>query len=220
MFERFTERARQVVVMAQDESRRLGHGYIGTEHILLGLLREEEGIAARVLDGMDVTLEEVRAEVDRIVERGEPASTAQIPFTPRAKRTLELALEEAVALGHHHIGTEHVLLGLVRADDGVAVRILRTFDADPEKIRTEVIGALSGEHRLEHAAAEPDEIELTSPPLAPELLAELERLAAAKQAAIEQQAFAEAASFRDEESHLRAAAARLVRAWRRHQDRT
>jgi len=216
VFERFTERARQVVVLAQDESRRLGHGYIGTEHILLGLLREEEGIAARVLESMGVTLEEAQAEVDRLVERGEPASTGQIPFTPGGKKTLELALQEAVALGHHHIGTEHVLLGLARVDDGVASRILRTFDADPEKIRTEVVRALSVEHRLEHAAPELEDVELTSPPLAPQVLAELERLDREIRRATEEQAVAVAAALRDAELRLHAAAAKLVRVWERH----
>jgi ATP-dependent Clp protease ATP-binding subunit ClpC len=114
VFERFTERARQVVVLAQDESRRLGHPYIGTEHILLGLLREEEGIAARVLEQLDVTVEEVRTQVALIVGQGDEVTTGQIPFTPRGKRTLELALREAVSLGHDYIGTEHILLGLVR----------------------------------------------------------------------------------------------------------
>ena len=144
MFERFTERARQVVVLAQDESRRLGHDSIGTEHILLGLLREEEGIAARVLETLDVTLEEVQADVIRVVGRGETPETGQIPFTPGGKKTLELALREAVALGHDYIGTEHVLLGLVRADEGVGAEILREHDADPERIRQAIIRMLSG----------------------------------------------------------------------------
>src|ERR1700710_560597 len=144
MFERFTERARQVVVLAQDEARALKHNYIGTEHILLGLLREEEGLAARVLDGLDITVEEVRAQVARIVGQGDEVTTGQIPFTPRAKKVLELALREALSLGHNYIGTEHILLGLVRENEGVAARILLDFDADSEKIRNEVIRMLSG----------------------------------------------------------------------------
>ena len=147
MFERFTERARQVVVLAQEEARSLKHNYIGTEHLLLGLLREEEGVAARVLDGLEVSVEEVRAAVVRIVGSGEESPQGQIPFTPRAKKVLELALREALSLGHNYIGTEHILLGLVREDEGVAARILLDLDAEPEKIRGEVMRALSGPGR-------------------------------------------------------------------------
>ncbi len=144
MFERFTERARQVVVLAQEEARTLKHNYIGTEHILLGLLREEEGLAARVLESLDITVERVRAQVVRIVGSGEEVTSGQIPFTPRAKKVLELALREALSLGHNYIGTEHILLGLVRENEGVAARILLDFDADSDKIRNEVIRMLSG----------------------------------------------------------------------------
>jgi ATP-dependent Clp protease ATP-binding subunit ClpC len=147
VFERFTERARQVVVLAQDEARALKHNYIGTEHILLGLLREEEGLAARVLEQLDITVEEVRAQVARIVGQGDEVTTGQIPFTPRAKKVLELALREALSLGHNYIGTEHILLGLVRENEGVAARILLDFDADAEKIRNEIIRMLSGPGR-------------------------------------------------------------------------
>jgi ATP-dependent Clp protease ATP-binding subunit ClpC len=147
LFERFTERARQVVVLAQDEARALKHNYIGTEHLLLGLLREEEGLAARVLESLDITVEEVRAQVARIVGQGDEVTTGQIPFTPRAKKVLELALREALSLGHNYIGTEHILLGLVRENEGVAARILLDFDADAEKIRNEIIRMLSGPGR-------------------------------------------------------------------------
>src|ERR671914_345445 len=147
MFERFTERARQVVVLAQEEARTLKHNYIGTEHILLGLLREEEGLAARVLESLDITVERVRSQVVRIVGSGEEVTAGQIPFTPRAKKVLELALREALSLGHNYIGTEHILLGLVRENEGVAARILLDFDADAEKIRNEIIRMLSGPGR-------------------------------------------------------------------------
>src|ERR687886_140205 len=147
MFERFTERARQVVVLAQEEARTLKHNYIGTEHILLGLLREEEGLAARVLESLDITVERVRAQVVRIVGSGEEVTSGQIPFTPRAKKVLELALREALSLGHNYIGTEHILLGLVRENEGVAARILLDFDADAEKIRNEIIRMLSAPGR-------------------------------------------------------------------------
>src|SRR5256885_1164601 len=153
MFERFTERARQVVVLAQEEARTLKHNYIGTEHILLGLLREEEGLAARVLESLDITVERVRAQVVRIVGSGEEVTSGQIPFTPRAKKVLELALREALSLGHNYIGTEHILLGLVRENEGVAARILLDFDADAEKIRNEIIRMLSGPGRRQGGAA-------------------------------------------------------------------
>jgi ATP-dependent Clp protease ATP-binding subunit ClpC len=140
VFERFTERARQVVVLAQDEARSFKHNYIGTEHVLLGLLREEEGIAARTLASMGMTLEGARAEVESIVGIGESEVTSgQIPFTPRAKKVLELALREALAMGHNHIGTEHVLLGLLREEDAVAVQILRAAGLAPERVREEVV---------------------------------------------------------------------------------
>jgi len=132
------------VVLAQEEARTLKHNYIGTEHILLGLLREEEGLAARVLESLDITTERVRSQVVRIVGSGEEVTSGQIPFTPRAKKVLELALREALSLGHNYIGTEHILLGLVRENEGVAARILLDFDADSDKIRNEVIRMLSG----------------------------------------------------------------------------
>jgi ATP-dependent Clp protease ATP-binding subunit ClpA len=132
-----------VVVLAQEEARALSHNYIGTEHILLGLLREEEGVAARVLESFEITVERARDQVLRIVGSGEEAAAGQIPFTPRAKKVLELALREALSLGHNYIGTEHILLGLVRENEGVAARILLDFDADAETIRNEVIRMLS-----------------------------------------------------------------------------
>jgi ATP-dependent Clp protease ATP-binding subunit ClpC len=145
VFERFTERARQVVVLAQDEARELRHNYIGTEHLLLGVVREEEGVGARVLQRLGVTLDETRAQLVRIIGRGdEPPASGQIPFTPRAKKVLELALKEALALGHKYIGTEHILLGIARVDDGVAASILSSFDADAETIRNEVVRTLGG----------------------------------------------------------------------------
>ena len=144
MFERFTERARQVVVLAQDEARALRHNYIGTEHILLGLLREEEGLAARALESLGITVDEVRAQVARIVGQGDELTTGQIPFTPRAKRVLEHSLREALAMGHNHIGTEHVLLGVVREDGGVAARILLDLDVTPRDIAGAVVASLSG----------------------------------------------------------------------------
>jgi ATP-dependent Clp protease ATP-binding subunit ClpC len=143
MFERFTKGAREVVVFAQDEARTLKHDYIGTEHVLLGLLRAEEGVAAAVLDSLDITVEEVRDQVARIIGPGDEVTTGQIPFTPRARKVLELALREALSLGHKHIGTEHILLALVRENEGMGARILLEFDADAEKIRDETLRVLS-----------------------------------------------------------------------------
>jgi ATP-dependent Clp protease ATP-binding subunit ClpC len=145
VFERFTKRGRQVVVLAHDEARALRHNYIGTEHILLGLLREEQGLAARVLESFSVTVEEVRAQVARLVGQGDEMVTGQVPFTPRAKKVLELSLREALSLGHDYIGTEHILLGVARENEGVAARILLDFDADAEKIRNEIIRMLGGQ---------------------------------------------------------------------------
>jgi len=142
VFERFTERGRQVVVLAQGEAQALRHNYIGTEHILLGLLREEEGIAARVLESLSITVEEVRAQVARLVGQGDEIVTGQIPFTPRAKKVLELSLREALSLGHDYIGTEHLLLGLISVRKGVALEILGELDVDTATIRAEVLRAL------------------------------------------------------------------------------
>jgi ATP-dependent Clp protease ATP-binding subunit ClpA len=189
VFERFTERARQVVVLAQGEARALKHNYIGTEHLLLGLLREEEGLAARVLESLDITVEEVRAQVARIIGHGdEPPTASQIPFTPRAKKVLELALREAMALGHNYIGTEHILLGVVRENQGVGARILLEFDADAETIRNEVLRVL-GRHAV-HAQENP------------ELRAELDRVRAEKEGAIEAKEFEKAENLREIERRL------------------
>jgi ATP-dependent Clp protease ATP-binding subunit ClpC len=143
-FERWTERARQVVVLAQEEARNLKHGYAGTEHLLLGLLREEEGLAARILESLDITVERTRAQVVKIVGEGRDESAQPIPFTPRVSKVFDLALREALSLGHNYIGTEHILLGLIRENEGIGTRILLYFNADAEKIRNEVIRMLSG----------------------------------------------------------------------------
>jgi len=145
MFERFTERARKIVVFAQEEARRLRHNYIGTEHLLLGLLREDEGVAARALSSLNVTLDEVREQVESIVGHGEDVPGGQAPFTPRSKKVLELALRESMQLGHNYIGTEHILLGLVRESEGVAARVLSNLDVDPDKVRREVVRMLGAE---------------------------------------------------------------------------
>src|SRR5680860_1468671 len=144
MFERFTDRARRVVVLAQEEARMLNHNYIGTEHILLGLIHEGEGVAAKALESMNISLESVRNQVTEIIGRGQTAPAGHIPFTPRAKKVLELSLREALQLGHNYIGTEHILLGLIREGEGVAAQVLKKLGADLNRVRQQVIQLLSG----------------------------------------------------------------------------
>jgi ATP-dependent Clp protease ATP-binding subunit ClpC len=144
MFERFTDRARRVVVLAQEEARMLNHNYIGTEHLLLGLIHEGEGVAARALESLGISLEAVRQQVEEIIGRGEQALSGHIPFTPRAKKVLELASREARQLGHRYIGTEHILLGLIREGEGVAAQVLVKLGADLNRVRQQVIQLLHG----------------------------------------------------------------------------
>jgi hypothetical protein len=144
MFERFTDRARRVVVLAQEEARLLNHNYIGTEHILLGLIHEGEGVAAKALEQLGISLEAVRDRVQSIIGEGGGAPTGHIPFTPRAKKVLELSLREALQLGHNYIGTEHILLGLVREGEGVAAQVLVNLGADLSAVRQQVVQLLSG----------------------------------------------------------------------------
>ena len=144
MFERFTDRARRVVVLAQEEARMLNHNYIGTEHILLGLIHEGEGVAAKALESLNISLEGVRQQVEEIIGQGQAAPTGHIPFTPRAKKVLELSLREALQLGHNYIGTEHILLGLIREGEGVAAQVLQKLGADLNRVRQTVIQLLSG----------------------------------------------------------------------------
>ncbi|HLF99586.1 MAG TPA: ATP-dependent Clp protease ATP-binding subunit [Acidimicrobiia bacterium] len=144
MFERFTDRARRVVVLAQEEARLLNHNYIGTEHILLGLIHEGEGVAAKALESLGISLEAVRAQVEEIIGQGGSSPSGHIPFTPRAKKVLELSLREALQLGHNYIGTEHILLGLIREGEGVAAQVLQKLGADLSRVRQQVIQLLSG----------------------------------------------------------------------------
>ena len=155
MFERFTDRARRVVVLAQEEARMLNHNYIGTEHILLGLIHEGEGVAAKALESLGISLEGVRAQVEEIIGQGQQAPSGHIPFTPRAKKVLELSLREALQLGHNYIGTEHILLGLIREGEGVAAQVLVKLGADLNRVRQQVIQLLSGYQGKEPAAAGP-----------------------------------------------------------------
>ena len=153
MFERFTDRARRVVVLAQEEARMLNHNYIGTEHILLGLIHEGEGVAAKAMEGMGISLEAVRAQVEEIIGQGQQAPSGHIPFTPRAKKVLELSLREALQLGHNYIGTEHILLGLIREGEGVAAQVLVKLGADLNRVRQQVIQLLSGYQGKEAVAS-------------------------------------------------------------------
>jgi ATP-dependent Clp protease ATP-binding subunit ClpC len=144
MFERFDQRARRVVVVAKEEARMHNHDDIGTEHILLGLIHEGEGVAAKALESLGISLDAVRQEVEGIIGQGEQAPSGHIPFTPRAKKVLELSLREALQLGHNYIGTEHILLGLIREGDGVAAQVLVKLGADLNQMRQQVIQLLQG----------------------------------------------------------------------------
>ena len=161
MFERFTERARRVVVLAQEEARALSHNYIGTEHILLGLIHENEGVAAKSLESIGISLDVVRTQVEEIIGEGRITASGQIPFTPRAKKVLELSLRESIQLGHNYIGTEHILLGLIREGEGLGAQVLVKLGADLNRIRQQVIEMLSRHQGSEEfdilaTAAEPE----------------------------------------------------------------
>jgi ATP-dependent Clp protease ATP-binding subunit ClpC len=156
MFERFTDRARRVIVLAQEEARTLDHNYIGTEHLLLGLLREDRGMAALVLESLGVSLESARRQVEEMIGRGQQAPSGHIPFTPRAKNVLKLSLAEALRLGHNYIGTEHLLLGLLREADGVAVQALAVLGVDLNQVGPR-IAALLSEYREAHLSGAKEE---------------------------------------------------------------
>ena len=143
MFGRFTDRARRVIVLSQEEALRLNHNYIGTEHALLGLIREADGLAAKALESVGVSLEGARAQVEELARRGERAPTGHIPFTPRLKKALELSLRESLQLGHNHIGTEHILLGLIREGTGVGAQVVTKLGVTLERVREQVMTLLS-----------------------------------------------------------------------------
>jgi ClpA/ClpB-like protein/UvrB/UvrC motif-containing protein len=212
MFKRFTDRARQVVVLAQVEARRLDHNYIGTEHILLGLIDEGGGVAAKALESLGIGLDAVRQQVEEIIGRGQQASSMHIPFTPRAKKVLELSLREALQLGHDYIGTEHILLGLIREGDGVAAQVLVRLGADPDRVRQQVIRLLHG-----YPAEEPGPGAEVRPEMAgqragtgpdtSDLDEQIEAARTEKEAAIEAQDFERAVLLRHRERQLRKAKA-------------
>jgi ATP-dependent Clp protease ATP-binding subunit ClpC len=236
MFERFTDRARRVVVLAQEEARMLNHGYIGTEHLLLGLIHEGEGVAAKTLRAMGINLDAVRKEVQEIIGRGQEPPAGHIPFTPRAKKVLELSLRESTQLGHNYIGTEHILLGLVREGEGVAAEVLVKLGADLRRVRQQVIQLLRG-HPGEGASWPPrsaragavDDVlaqldaldrRLTAierwvgiGPDVRELEREIVQVRRDKEAAINAQDFETAAALRDNEKNLIAAKDRREKEW-------
>ena len=216
MFERFTERARRVVVLAQDEARMLNHDWIGTEHLLLGLIEEGGGVAARALESLGISLDAVRRQVEEIIGRGEQAPPEHMPFTPRAKKVLELSLLEARALGHDYIGTEHILLGLIREDDGVAAQVLVRLGADLNRAREQVIQLLQegqGDDdvlaRVGLLARRLAAIErwVGMRPVLDDLDQEIAQARREKEAAIDRQDFEVAVARRDEEKQGRAARA-------------
>ncbi len=232
MFERFTDRARRVVALAQEEARMLNHNYIGTEHLLLGLIRESEGVAAKALESLGISLEAVRQQVKEIIGRGQQAPSGHIPFTPRAKKVLELSLREADGLGHNYIGTEHLLLGLIREGSGVAAQVLVKLGADLNRARQQVV-------QLLHGRAGEDLISEDSPlrddwltrvdsldrrlaaierwvglrPDLDDLDQETARVRREKEAAIDRQDFDASVALRDQETRLLAARAGQESEW-------
>jgi ClpA/ClpB-like protein len=237
MFERFTDRARRVVVLAQEEARMLNHNYIGTEHLLLGLIREADGVAAKALESLGISLDAVRQQVEEIIGQGQQAPTGHIPFTPRAKKVLELALRESQQLGHNYIGTEHILLGLIREGDGVAAQVLVRLGADLNRVRQQVIQLLHGHSAEELGSARSAERDLRLLPAVKTRLEALEqRLTAVeqrvgtgpdtsdldeqitqarreKESAVDAHDYAQAAARRDREKELLAAKAARQEQW-------
>jgi ATP-dependent Clp protease ATP-binding subunit ClpA len=237
MFERFTERARRVVALAQEEARMLSHTYIGTEHILLGLLREGHGVAARALESPGISVEAVRQQIVELIGRGQQVPSGHIPFTPRAKMVLALSLREALQFGHEDIGTEHILLGLIRDGDGVAVQVLANLGADLNQTRQQVIQLLQSYQGQEPASAGIGE---SSRPFADisqieslvrqillaaierwvgirldldDLDQEVARLRREKEAAVDRQDYAAAAALRNQEKQLLDARASREKEW-------
>jgi ATP-dependent Clp protease ATP-binding subunit ClpA len=236
MFERFTDRARRVVVLAQEEARALDHGYIGTEHLLLGLIHEGEGVAAKALTALGINLDAVRDGVKTVIGRGRHPPAGHIPFTPRAKKVLELSSRESTQLGHNYIGTEHILLGLVREGEGVAAQVLVNLGADLSRVRQQVIRLLHGGAgegaswrargaragmiddvvaRLETLDQRLAAIErwVGLAPDVHEIDQEIAQVRRDKEAAIDAQDFETAAALRDTEKHLITAKNRREEEW-------
>jgi ATP-dependent Clp protease ATP-binding subunit ClpA len=213
MFERFTDRARRMVVLAQEEARLLNHNYIGTEHLLLGMAHEGQGVAAAALESLGISLEAVRAQVEEIIGQGQRAPTGHIPFTPRAKKVLELSLRESKQLGHNYIGTEHILLGLIREGEGVAAQVLIRLGADLSRARGQVIELLSGHAGAEEVGARTRLVRMTMPDDLVEAQEQFARVRRQKQAAIDAEDFDRAAALRDQEQQLLRRLTERERAW-------
>jgi ATP-dependent Clp protease ATP-binding subunit ClpA len=206
-------------VLAQEEARRLDHDYIGTEHLLLGLVEERPGVAARVLESLGISLEAVRAQVEADIGQGAEAPTGHIPFTPRAKKVLELSLREALQLGHNYIGTEHLLLGLLREGKGVAAQVLVRLGADLSLVRQQVTQLLSGYTGAMEADARTRLVRMTVPTDIRETEEQLAQVRTEKQAAIDADDFERAAGLRDQERQLWRRLAERERAWTAGVDR-
>jgi ATP-dependent Clp protease ATP-binding subunit ClpC len=213
VFERFTDRARRVIVLAQEEARHLNHDYIGTEHLLLGLASEDQGVAAKALELLGIQLETLRSEVKEVIGQGERAPSGHIPFTPRAKKVLELSLREALKLGHNYIGTEHILLGLIREGEGVAAQVLVQLGADLSRVREHVTELLSGQAGGVEAGARTRLVRMTVPDDLREAEEQLAQVRRQKEAAIDEEEFERAAALRDQERQLLARVAERERAW-------
>jgi ATP-dependent Clp protease ATP-binding subunit ClpC len=214
MFERFTDRSRRVVVLAQEEARLLNHNYIGTEHILLGLVHDGQGVAAKALESLGISLEAVRAQVEQIIGQGQSAPSGHIPFTPRAKKVLELSLRESKQLGHNYIGTEHILLGLIREGEGVAAQVLVNLGGGLSRVRQQVIQLLSGgEAAVEQAGAPTRLVRMTVPEDLREAQEQLTQVRRQKERAIDAEDFDRAAALRDQEQQLLGRLVERERAW-------
>jgi ATP-dependent Clp protease ATP-binding subunit ClpC len=211
LFDRFTDRARRVIPLAQEEARLLGHNYIGTEHLLLGLIHEGEGVAAKALEEFGISLEAVRVQVQETIGQGQTAPTGHIPFTPRAKKVLELSQREALQLGHDYVGTEHLLLGLLREGEGVAAQVLAGFGADHARVREQVLGLLTGEG--ERAGWGTRLVRMTVPADLVDAAEQLAQVRRQKEAAIDAGDLDTAAALRDREKQLLADHLRREREW-------
>jgi ATP-dependent Clp protease ATP-binding subunit ClpA len=213
MFERFTDRARRVVVLAQEQARLLNHDYLGTEHLLLGLTAEDQGVAATALESLGIRLEAIQSQVEEIIGRGESPPGGQIPFTPQAKKVLELSLREAKQLGHDYIGTEHLLLGLLREGEGVAAQVLVKLGADLSRVRQQVIQLLSASAGGLEAGARTRWVRMTVPKDLREVEEQLAQVRQQKEAAIDAEEFDRAAALRDAEQQLLGRLAEREREW-------
>jgi ATP-dependent Clp protease ATP-binding subunit ClpA len=227
MLERFTDRARRAVALAAEEARMLNHNYLGTEHLLLGLIREGDGVAAQALELLGISLQAVRQEVEAIISRGEHVPSEVIPFTPRSKKVLDLSLRESLQLGHDYIGTEHILLGLIREGDGVAAQVLVKLGANPSRVRQQVIQLIDGQQSREGAPvtemqARPDVVEVRlaaleqrvgTGPDTSDLDEQVAQVRREKESAIDAKDYAQAAALRNREKELLASKAARQQQW-------